>query len=98
MIRHVSLDHLPDGWHVPEDLHRRLAYDPQHRQLSFEGFMSKATFDRLYRLTEDRAYRHALEQLFQMCTFDEAGTGHGLWQWLSHLFRRYRSPWSASAR
>ena len=98
MIRHVSLEQLPERFHLPEDLGRKLAYDPQRRQLSFEGFMSKATFDRLYRLAEDRAYRHALEQLFQICTFEESSGGTGPWRWLSNLFHGQRSSWSASAR
>ncbi len=98
MIRHVSLERLPEGFQLPEDLGRKLAYDPQRRRLSFKGFMSKATFDRLYRLAEDRAYRHALEQLFQICTFEESRGSVRPWRWLSTLFQWHRSSWSASAR
>ena len=78
MIRAVSVDRLPEGLSFPGDLQRKIHYDPSQRRLAFEGFMSKATFDRLYRLAEDREYRRALEELFQACTFDDSdGARHG---------------------
>jgi hypothetical protein len=77
MIRAVSVDRLPEGLSFPGDLQRKIHFDPNQRRLAFEGFMSKATFDRLYRLTDDREYRRALEELFQVCTFDDTdGAGH----------------------
>ncbi len=76
MIRAVSVDKLPEGLSFPGDLQRKIHYDPSQRRLAFEGFMSKATFDRLYRLTDDREYRRALEALFQECTFDETDGAH----------------------
>jgi hypothetical protein len=88
MIRHVFLERLPDGLRFPGDLDRKMDYDPQRRRLSFDGFMSKATFDRLYRLAEDRDYRHALEELFQQCTFDEPDSagGHRLRRIMAAVF------------
>jgi hypothetical protein len=74
MIGRVKVKSLPSGIRFPEDLQPKLRYDDQGKQLIFDGFMSKSTFDRLYRLTEDREYRRALEQLFQVCTFDDADT------------------------
>lgn len=76
MIRAVSVDRLPEGLSFPGDLQRKIHYDPSQRRLAFEGFMSKATFDRLYRLTDDRDYRRALEELFQACTFDDTDDVH----------------------
>jgi hypothetical protein len=72
MIGRVKVEHLPKELSFPEDLQPKVHYDDQGKQLIFEGFMSKATFDRLYRLAEDREYRRALEELFQVCTFDDA--------------------------
>jgi hypothetical protein len=72
MIRAVPVDKLPDGLSFPGDLQRRIHYDASRHQLAFEGFMSKATFDRLYRLADDRDYRRALEDLFKICTFDDS--------------------------
>jgi len=72
MIREVPVRNLPEGLSFPRDLEERIHYDPNRHKLAFEGFMSKATFDRLYRLAEDREYRRALEELFQLCTFDDS--------------------------
>ena len=98
MIRNVFLERLPDGLQFPGDLERKVSYDPQRQRLCFDGFMSKATFDRLYRLAEDRDYRHALEQLFQVCTFEEPGSasGHRLRRILSAILHLHWRPWSTS--
>jgi hypothetical protein len=72
MIRAVPVGKLPEGLSFPGDLQRRIHYDASRHRLAFEGFMSKATFDRLYRLADDREYRRALESLFQICTFDDS--------------------------
>jgi len=80
MIREVPVENLPDGLSFPSDLAGRVQYDASRHKLAFDGFMSKATFDRLYRLAEDREYRRALEELFQLCTFDDSdldGQGRG---------------------
>jgi hypothetical protein len=71
MIRAVAVEKLPEGLSFPGDLEPKIHYDAGRHQLAFEGFMSKATFDRLYRLADDRDYRRALEELFQVCTFDD---------------------------
>jgi hypothetical protein len=82
MIRAVAVEKLPEGLSFPGDLEPKIHYDAGRHQLAFEGFMSKATFDRLYRLADDRDYRRALEELFQVCTFDDSesprknGDGH----------------------
>lgn len=72
MIRQVHVNDLPERLPIPRDLERKIQYDACRGQLSYDGFMSKATFDRLYRLAEDRNYRRALEELFQLCTFEDA--------------------------
>jgi hypothetical protein len=77
MIRAVPVDRLPEGLSFPGDLQRRIHYDASRHRLAFEGFMSKATFDRLYRLADDREYRRALEELFQICTFDDSDRADG---------------------
>ena len=72
MIREVQVNRLPEGLSFPRDLRERIHYDANGHKLAFEGFMSKATYDRLYQLAEDREYRRALEELFQVCTFDDS--------------------------
>jgi hypothetical protein len=89
MKHHVHVQTLPPGLSFPPDLERKVCFDQDRKQLCFEGFMSKATFDRLYRLAEDRDYRRAVEQLFQLSTFDDpvaepASPKRSLW---SQLFR-----------
>ncbi|WP_165251841.1 hypothetical protein [Paludisphaera soli] len=71
MDRFVTLERMPEGFAIPEDLAGRLAYDPSTRRLSFRGYMSKADFDRLCGLTGDWAFRRKLEELFQRCVYNE---------------------------
>ncbi len=67
MDRFVTMDQLPEGLQFPPDLAERIHYDPERRRLSFDGFMSKAVFDRLFELSEDWSYRRQLEELFRLC-------------------------------
>ena len=64
----VRLDSLPDGLAFPPEMEGRIAFDAARRTLSFEGFMSKADFDRLSRLHDDWGYRRTLEELFRLCS------------------------------
>jgi hypothetical protein len=66
----VRLDRLPDGLAFPPDLLERVTHDATRKTLSFRGFMSKADFDRLSRLSEDWGYRRSLEELFRLCSFE----------------------------
>lgn len=78
MIRYASLKTLPPEVSFPEDLRSRIHHDAAVGRLGFDGFMSKAVFDRLYRLSDDWDYRQALERLFTICTFDaEYGDSSG---------------------
>ena len=70
MDRFVRLDRLPDGLAFPHDLRDRVSHDSDRRTLSFRGFMSKADFDRLGRLSEDWSYRRSLEELFRLCSIE----------------------------
>jgi hypothetical protein len=70
----VPLERLPDGLTFPSDLGDRIRYDAEGKRLVFEGFMSKADFDRLCQCQSgggDWAYRRALEDLFRLCTPEE---------------------------
>lgn len=60
----VRLDRLPEGLIVPRGYEGRFGYDVAGQRLWFQGFMSKATFDRLSGLSDDWDYRSALERLF----------------------------------
>ncbi len=66
----VRMNRLPDGLAFPSDLLDRIHYDEDRRSLSFRGFMSKADFDRLCRLSEDWGYRRSLEDLFRLCSVE----------------------------
>ena len=72
LTRHcVPLDRLPESFQVPANLEGRFRYDPKRKQLSFDGSMYKATFDRLKTLSGDLAYQRALERLFQLSVSEE---------------------------
>ena len=66
----VTLSRLPDGLKFPEEFAGRIRHEPESRRLVFRGFMSKADFDRLSRLSDDWAYRRPLEDLFRLCMPD----------------------------
>lgn len=70
MIRSVRLERLPKEIHFPHELTTKISFDPGSQQLRFDGFMSKTDFDKLVRLHNDLSYQRALEQLFQISTFN----------------------------
>jgi len=70
MDHSVPLASLPEDLTFPADLQDRLRHDAGRRTLSFRGFMSKAEFDRLSRLSDDWGYRRSLEELFRLCAFE----------------------------
>lgn len=84
MDHFVTVDRAPAGLAVPPELADRFAYDPERRTLTFRGFMCKDEFDRLSRLSDDWAYRRALEDLFRLCTLD-AEQPHGVGRLASAL-------------
>lgn len=67
MDHFVGLDKLPPGLEFPPDLADRIHFDATARRLCFRGFMSKADFDKLSRLSDDWGYRRPLEDLFRKC-------------------------------
>ena len=71
MEHFVMMPTAPAGLQFPADLADRIRHDPAAGRLIFRGFMSKADFDRLCRLSDDWSYRRPLEALFQLCTPDE---------------------------
>ena len=71
MEHFVTIARFPDGLTFPHDLADRIRYDPNSRHLVFRGFMSKADFDRLSRLSDDWAYLRPLEDLFRLCMPEE---------------------------
>jgi hypothetical protein len=76
MDHFVTLNRLPEGVQFPPELSDRIRYDGSSCRLVFQGFMSKAEFDRLSVLSPDWPYRRALEDLFRLCTpQDESGPG-----------------------
>jgi hypothetical protein len=78
----VALAEHPPQLRVPPDLAGRFGYDSQRRGLTFQGWMCKATFDRLRALSSDYHYQRALEQLFQIAVPEDDTPSHrgfGLW-------------------
>lgn len=77
LTRHwVPLDHVPESFRVPENLEGRFRYDPTDKRLSFDGYMCKATFDRLRMLGNEFDYQRALERLFQLSVPEEPRAAH----------------------
>jgi hypothetical protein len=73
MDHFVRLDVLPDGFTIPDQYRDRFRFDADTRRLYFQGFMSKADFDKLYLLSENWSYRRSLEELFRQSTIEPAG-------------------------
>ncbi len=73
MEHFVPLDALPPGLEFPPELADRIRFEAGARRLVFRGFMSKADFDRLCRLSDDWAFRRPLEELFRLCMPEEPG-------------------------
>ncbi|MFO0909151.1 MAG: hypothetical protein U0794_12515 [Isosphaeraceae bacterium] len=73
MEHFVAMPALPPGLVFPPDLIDRIHHDPGNGRLVYRGFMSKADFDRLNRLSDDWSYRRPLEELFRLCTPEEPG-------------------------
>ena len=82
----VKMPELPTGVAFPDDLAGRVRHDPEKGRLVFDGFMSKADFDRLCRLSDDWSYRRPLEDLFRLCTSEPQRTS---------VLSRFASAWSA---
>lgn len=85
MDHFVKLESLPPGLRFPADLADRISFDPGRSRLIHHGFMSKADFDRLYRLHPDWGYRRALEELFRLCTVEDSPSSSHLGHWLAAL-------------
>jgi hypothetical protein len=72
LVEHfVTMQKLPPGLRFPPDLAEKIQFDPERQRLVFRGFMSKAEFDRLSRLSDDWSYRRPLEELFRLCMPEE---------------------------
>jgi hypothetical protein len=71
----VPLERFPAEVEFPADLKLRIRYDPVRRRLVHIGFMSKSDYDRLFLLSDDWGYRRKLEDLFRLCTPEEAPSG-----------------------
>ena len=64
MEHSVQLKRLPEGLQFPERLGQRIRFDAAAGRLSFQGFMTKCSYDELSAISEDGDYHRALEQLF----------------------------------
>jgi hypothetical protein len=62
----VPLENQPEPFRVPADLQARFEYDANRKGLSFAGWMCKATYDRLRKVSSEYHYQRALERLFQI--------------------------------
>jgi hypothetical protein len=68
----VTLARLSEDVAFPERLRERIRFDPVQGRLSFQGFMTKCTYDELSALTDDADYHRALEQLFVLTSEEVA--------------------------
>jgi hypothetical protein len=75
MIHSVRLSQPPANFQPPEDLRNRFWYDDTRQRLCFDGFMSKATFDRLKPLDQNCHYQRAIDELFRICVPEEQVRG-----------------------
>jgi hypothetical protein len=75
MDHQVPLREIPPELAVPDELKQRFRYDDQRKRLCFDGFMSKAVFDRLEKLDADSDFQHALDELFRISTPEDSGEG-----------------------
>jgi len=62
----VPLERIPDHFPIPDELQSRFAYDATRKGLTFEGWMCKATYDRLRHVSNEYHYQRALELLFRI--------------------------------
>ena len=69
MDHSVKLDRLPSDLEFPPELTNRIRYDSQRRLIVFHGPMSKATYDKLWKVHDDGEYRRAIEKLFCQATY-----------------------------
>ncbi|MDA1052414.1 MAG: hypothetical protein O3C40_18300 [Planctomycetota bacterium] len=69
----MPLAKLPDGLTFPAEITDRIWFDADTQRLVFRGFMSKATFDRLDRLHNDHSYQQAIDDLFRISVYEDAG-------------------------
>jgi hypothetical protein len=76
------LDRPPDAFVVPEDLRGRFGYDATRRGLTFDGYMSKTTFDRLRDISYEFAYQRALEELFRIAMPEDDSSGRRGYLWV----------------
>ena len=72
MDHFVTLERRPESLRMPAACEGRFWYDETRRRLVHHGFMSKADFDRFVLLSDDWAYRRALEELFRLCGPEES--------------------------
>jgi hypothetical protein len=68
----VRLSRLPEQVRFPERLRGRINYEAAKGLLSYQGFMTKCTYDELAALDDDAEYHRALEELFVLTSQDVA--------------------------
>src|SRR5207237_301360 len=68
----VKLARLPDNVVFPDRLRGRVNYDAAKGQLSYQGFMTKCTYDELAALDDDAEYHRAIEHLFVLTSQEVA--------------------------
>ncbi len=88
MEHFVPLEKLPPGLEFPPEYRDRIRFDPEKQRLVYRGFMSKADFDRLCRLSGDWSYRRPLENLFRLCAIDASEKPRGLRGLVTSLISR----------
>jgi hypothetical protein len=75
-LHFVPLEEPPDQFPIPPDLQARFSYDSVRKVLTFQGWMCKATYDRLRNVSQDYHFQRALERLFQVAVPEEDRPSH----------------------
>jgi hypothetical protein len=85
MESRAGLERLPDGFRFPTEFRGQVSFDPGRREIVFRGFMSAADYCLLHRLSDDKDYHRALQQLYHHSVFQAGGraavTPVPVWLW-----------------
>ena len=63
--RAVTLEHLPEGFAVPDSLQKQMTYDEESKTLTFKGLMSAGQRDALKKQSPDPAFKEAMDRLYE---------------------------------
>jgi len=88
-IAKVKLENLPEGIQFPEELKDKISYDPNEKVLIYKGTMSDQEKQQLLGLSDDPAYKKAINLLYYSSNKEKAYYEIGVYCWAkSYNIRR----------